>query len=100
MSNFRFGRGPTAGSSAPVEAAAIHKLRIQLDGFAFPTASFEVTCDIGKTPIKSIMEKVVKNVTAQAAANGCMLEGGLYCNIKPFEFAKVRNDFGPTRPHN
>ena len=92
MSTFRFGRGPAAGNVAQVEAAN-HKLRIQLDGFGFPTASFEVACDIGKTPLKVVMEKVAKNVMAQAAANGCVLDGGLYCNITPFEFAKVCNLF-------
>ena len=75
--------------AAPVVESHPHRLRIQLNGCAFPAASFEVPCNIGSTPLSDVMRMVAKNVTAQATANGAVLEGGLYCNTHPFEFAKV-----------
>lgn len=63
-----------------------HRVRIQMMLHSFPTASFELPCDLYSTPIRSILNAASTNLQSQARASGVLLEGDLAAHYEPWNF--------------
>ena len=66
--------------------AGNHRVRIQMMLHSFPSASFELPCDLYSTPIANILQAAQINLASQARASGVLLEGELAAHYEPWDF--------------
>ena len=71
--------------------AGNHRVRIQMMLHSFPSASFELPCDMYSTPIRSILNAALINLQSQARASGVVLEGDLAAHYEPWNFGDQDN---------